>query len=225
MKLILKELSQEELPREKLIEKGVESLSDSELLALLLHTGTKEENVFMMSSRIIREIGIENFPQLSYQKMVNIKGISKAKATTLIAAFEFHSRCNQKNKSKHSIKSAKDIFNILSDEARKWKQEKFILFTLDTKNRVIRKVILFTGTVNSNLIHPRDIFREAIEDNATSIIIAHNHPSGNTEPSKEDINVTKELLKSSKYIGIELLDHIIIGDDYFSMREENSVEF
>ncbi len=225
MKLILKELSKEELPREKLIENGVESLSDSELLALLLHTGTKEENVFRMSSRIIRDVGIENFPRLSYQKMIQIKGISKAKATTIIAAFEFYSRSTKQIKNKNSIKSAKDIFNMLSDDAKKWKQEKFVLFTLDTKNRIIRKVILFTGTVNSNLIHPRDIFREAIEDNATSIIISHNHPSGNTEPSSEDISVTKELVKSSKYIGIELLDHIIIGDDYYSMREENLIEF
>ena len=225
MKLILREVSKNELPREKLIEHGVETLSDSELLALLLNTGTREENVFMLSSRIIREIGIENFPKTSFEKLVKINGINKAKASTLVAAFELLSRATKKQSKNHPIKCAEDIYKILKDEALKWKQEKLVVFTLNTKNVIIKKRITSIGTVNSNLIHPRDIFREAIEDNATSIIISHNHPSGNVEPSEEDIHVTKELVKSSKILGIGLLDHIIMGNGYCSMRDEKIVDF
>ena len=224
MKLILKEVNEDELPREKLIKYGVETLSNSELLALILHTGTKSENVFNMSSRIIREIGIENFPRLSYQQLTKISGINKSKASTLLASFELFSRTQQLSKD-DVIKSANDVYIILKDEVKKWKQEKLILFSLNTKNKIIRKVITSVGTVNSNLVHPRDIFREAIEDNATSIIICHNHPSGNVEPSDADINITNELIKSSKLIGIDLLDHIIIGDGYYSIREKQILEF
>ena len=219
MSVKLKELPVLERPRERLINVGVENLSDEELLAIILKTGSKEMSVKELSSYILSSFGgIENLKKLKYHEVKKIKGIGEAKACTLVAISEIVRRMNRKVITLIGTKlnTPLKIFEFYKSKINN-EQEQFYCIYLDASKKIIEEKLLFIGTANYSLVHPRDIFKEAYLLNATSIICVHNHPSGEVKPSKEDINLTIRLKEIGVIFGIRVIDHIIIGDDkYYS---------
>ena len=159
---------------------------------------------------------------INYQTLINIKGIKEAKACELLASIELGKRINQKFNSINEIKvtSSSSIYEYYKDKLCDKKQEYFYCIYLDTKNRIIKDKLLFIGTINQSLVHPREVFREAYLLSASSIICIHNHPTGNTIPSKNDVIITEQLKKTGEILGIKILDHIIIGNGYYSFNDE-----
>lgn len=213
-------------PRERLINSGVESLSNEELLSILLNSGTKNISVKNLSEIILSRAGdIKNLKKLTYHDLLKIKGIGSAKACVVLALIELSKRMNQKIDSFDKIKllDPKIVFEFYKNKIDQ-NQEKFYSIYLDANKRVIKNKLLFIGTVNHSLVHPRDIFKEAYNVNAAFIICIHNHPSGNVKPSKEDINVTNRLKEIGDLMGIKLLDHIIISENkYYSFLENGKI--
>jgi DNA repair protein RadC len=213
----LETLYKEDKPREKLLYKGVEALKAYELLAILLGSGTRGKDVLKLSKEIVKllEEGVE---ELSLEKLTHIHGLGNVKAMQILAAIELSRRYLVKQSVK--ISSAKDAYMQLLEYIPK-KQEHFVLITLDGAHSIIEKRVVFVGTLNSSLVHPREVFAHAITDRAASIIVAHNHPSGQCFPSVADKQVTHRLKEASEMIGIELLDHIIVtSDGYYSFDEK-----
>ena len=226
MSVKLKELPILERPRERLINVGVENLSDEELLSIILKTGSKEMSVKDLSSFILSSLGgIENLRKLNYYEVKKIKGIGEAKACMLVALSEIARRMNRKVVSLTGIKlnTPLKIFEFYKSKINNC-QEQFYCIYLDASKKVIEEKLLFIGTANYSLVHPRDIFKEAYLLNATGIICVHNHPSGEVNPSKEDINLTIRLKEIGVLLGIRVIDHIIIGDDkYYSFLENGKI--
>jgi DNA repair protein RadC len=213
----IKELYEKDKPREKLALKGAQSLKNEELMAVLLGSGVRGKDVRKLSREIVSLLDSE-FDSLSLDKLLKIHGLGKAKASQILAAIELSRRYLIKNNKK--ISSAKDVFDELIEYTTK-NQEHFILLTLDGAGHLINKRVVFKGTLNQSLVHPREVFADAIADRSAAIIIAHNHPSGSLEPSVEDIEITKRLSKVADIIGIDLIEHIIISKNgYFSFVEE-----
>ncbi len=211
------ELDNFDKPREKLVKKGVASLKDYELLAIVLGSGTKDKDVLKLSREIIK-LFEDDFENLSLEKLTAIHGLGQAKSAQILSAIELSKRHLIKQNKK--ITNAQDIYHELQEYKAK-KQEYFIVITLDGANHIIEKRVVFIGTLNHSLVHPREVFADALTDRAASIILAHNHPSGSLEPSTQDILITKRLNESAKLLGIDILDHIIISKNgYFSMKEE-----
>lgn len=212
-----------ERPRERLIHYGVESLGNDELLAILLRCGTKDMSVKELSNYILKEVSnIRDMKQMNYQKLVSIKGIGPAKACQVLAAIELGNRLSKKYDCVQEIKiaNAEEIYFYYKELLKDKKQECFYCVYLDTKNKIIKDKLLFMGTINQSLVHPREVFKEAYLCSASSIICIHNHPAGSSEPSDLDIILTKQLKEAGKLLGIPLLDHIIIGNhQYFSFME------
>lgn len=210
-------------PRERLIRQGAGSLSNQELMAILLRTGTKEESVLMLANRILKSFDkIQDFKDATVEEMTAIKGIGEAKAVQILAAVELGKRIYRKHsEGRYVIKSPEDAAAYLMTDMSSLVQEHFVVLFLNVKNEVLHKQTIFIGSLNSSIVHPREIFREAVKRSAASIICAHNHPSGNPSPSPEDIEVTQRLVEAGSIIGIELLDHLIIGDHRFiSLKEK-----
>jgi len=221
--LMIKDFPKEERPRERFIQHGPASLSNQELIALLLRTGTKTESVLQLSQRLLTYFeGLRMLKDASLEELMKIKGIGEAKAIQLLAALELAKRIvNLKNEDRYVIRSPEDGANYVMEEMRFLNQEHFVCLYLNTKNQVLHKQTIFIGSLNASIVHPREVFREAFRRSAASIICIHNHPSGDPGPSREDIEVTKRLSECGKMIGIELLDHIIIGDKrYVSLKEK-----
>lgn len=216
-----------ERPRERLIHYGVESLGNDELLAILLRCGTKDMSVKELSNYILKELSsIRDMKQMNYQKLVGIKGIGPAKACQVLAAIELGNRLSKKYDCVQEIKiaNAEEIYFYYKELLKDKKQECFYCVYLDTKNKIIKDKLLFMGTINQSLVHPREVFKEAYLCSASSIICIHNHPAGSSEPSDLDIILTKQLKEAGKLLGIPLLDHIIIGNhQYFSFIEAGMV--
>ena len=216
-----------ERPMEKLLQFGVDTLSNEELLAILLRTGTKGENVIDLSTRLILNLGgLDKILDASYEEIKKIKGIKNVKACQIIALSELFRRFKTLRAKNDLFKITRpsDIAELLMNEMNVLNQETLKLILLDTKNNIIRTRDVFTGTLNSSLIHPREIFREAVKFGSANIIISHNHPSGNPEPSKEDINVSIRIKECGEIMGINLLDHIIIGrNNYTSLKEKGII--
>ena len=213
----LKELYHKDKPREKLFQKGVKALQNDELIAILIGSGIKGKDVRKLSKEIAEILNV-NFPDISLDKLLQIHGLGKAKASLILAAVElgrrYHTKSNQK------INDAKDAYELLKEYSGK-KQEYFLSITLDGAMNVINKRVIFIGTLNQSIIHPREVFADAIADRANSIIIAHNHPSGELTPSGNDIEITKRLQEVGKLVGIELLDHLIITKEgFYSFAKE-----
>ncbi|TYR82808.1 JAB domain-containing protein [Priestia megaterium] len=220
---MIKDFPQDERPRERLMLKGASSLSNHELIAILLRTGTKEESVLQLSNRILNHFeGLQLLQDATVNEITNIKGIGPAKAIQIIAAIEIGKRIAQlKPDTRYTIRSPEDGANYVMEEMRILSQEHFVCLYLNTKNQVLHKQTIFIGSLNSSIVHPREIFKEAFRRSAASIICVHNHPSGDPTPSREDIDVTKRLKECGLIIGIELLDHLIIGDrKYISLKEK-----
>mgnify|MGYP005792040375 FL=1 len=227
MNVLIKDIPLNERPRERLINKGVEYLSNEDLLAILLKTGTKENSVKVLANNILKQLDdINNLKEINLEKLVKIKGIGKAKACELLAAIELGKRLNKKIDNLNQIKiySSNSIYEYYQDKLKDKLQEYFYCVYLDTKNHIIKDKLLFIGTINESLIHPREIFKEAYLLSASSIICIHNHPSGNVNPSNNDIIMTKQLVEVGKILGIKVLDHIIIGkDNYYSFNDNDLV--
>lgn len=227
MNVLIKDIPLNERPRERLINKGVEYLSNEDLLAILLKTGTKENSVKVLANNILKQLDdINNLKDINLEKLVKIKGIGKAKACELLAAIELGKRLNKKIDNLNQIKiySSNSIYEYYQDKLKDKLQEYFYCVYLDTKNHIIKDKLLFIGTINESLIHPREIFKEAYLLSASSIICVHNHPSGNVNPSNNDIIMTKQLIEVGKILGIKVLDHIIIGkDNYYSFNDNNLI--
>lgn len=226
-KFRIKDLSPDDRPREKLILKGSQSLSDAELIAILLRTGTKGKTVLEVAQNLIKDQG--NLAQLASKSVENFTqnlGIGKDKAATLAAAFELSRRISvdQRWFSNQKITSPGDVAKIFGPILRDEMQEKFIVICLNSANKIIKYKDIFTGTLNSSIIHPREIFKFALDNNSANIILLHNHPSGNLEPSSEDVSITKRLVDSGTILGIKVFDHIIIaGNGYFSFVEQKII--
>jgi len=203
-------------PREKLARKGAQALKDYELLAILLGSGTKERDVFALSKDIVRLFEKE-FETIDLEKLQQIHGLGPAKASQILSAIELSRRYLIKQN--RQIRRAEDIYEELAAYRTK-KQEHFLSMTLDGASHIIQTRVVFIGTLNQSLVHPREVFADAIGDRAASVIVAHNHPSGQLRPSDADKRVTQRLVEVSRLVGIELLDHLIISrEGYFSFRD------
>jgi DNA repair protein RadC len=215
----IKDISKENRPMERLEKKGASTLSDAELLAVILKTGNKEENVIDMSNRLISKYGISKLSNCSLTELQEIKGIGKVKASQILALFEFNKRHNLSKINNNSIKCAKDVFEYASQKLPNDK-EHFMILHLDSKNRIIKDEIISIGILNASIIHPREVFKSAIKESANSIILVHNHPSGDPNPSKEDEDTSEKLFEAGNLLDIKVLDHVIVGkDEWFSFKE------
>ena len=227
MNVKIKDIPVLERPRERLVNKGVDNLSNEELLAIILKTGSKNMSVKELSNYVLKELdSFLDLKNINYEKLKKIKGIGDAKACSLLAAIELGKRLNNKfdNIKKIKISDANSIFEYYKDELINKKQEHFYCIYLDTKNNIIKDKLLFVGTINQSLVHPREIFKEAYLLSSSSIICIHNHPTGNPNPSNNDIIITKQLVSVSQTLGIKFLDHIIIGDsNYYSFMEHGMI--
>jgi DNA repair protein RadC len=224
--MMIRDVPKSERPRERLLRGGASVLSNQELIALMLGSGTKSESVLELSGRVIRHFdGLRLLKEATAVELMEIRGIGEAKAVQLCAALEIGRRIKQfPVEETHIVRSPQDVADYMMEEMRHLKQEHFIALYLNTKNAVLHKKTLFIGSLNASIVHPRELYKEALRYSAASFICLHNHPSGNPEPSQEDIDVTKRLTETGKMLGIELLDHIIIGDRRFcSMKEKGFV--
>ncbi len=224
-KMMVRDYPLEERPRERMINDGAEKLSNSELIAILLRTGTKDESVLELSSRILHELGsIRRLTEATVEELTKIKGIGKAKAVQLKAGIELGRRVARKQAALFTIRSPEDAADYLIQLLQLDQQEKFHVLYLNTKNQIVAEKTIFVGSLNASIVHPREVFKEAVKQSAASIIVAHNHPSGDPTPSREDIAVTKRLIEAGQMIGIECLDHLIVGDDcYISLKEQGYI--
>lgn len=222
----IKEMPEEERPQEKLIKYGAESLSDAELLALIIRIGNKKRTAVELSQDIINQYGgLKGLNYLTIKEMKGIKGIGNTKAVQIKAVIELSKRLATLNREEREvIKSPRDVAQLLMPELRYFTQEIFKIVLLDIKNQVISIPLISKGGLTSSIVHPREVFKEAIKHSSAGMILVHNHPSGIPEPSRDDINITKKLINSGNIIGIDVLDHIIIGDGIFvSMREKGLI--
>ena len=222
MSYLIKEMNEEERPRERFKKYGVGALSNEELLAILLRCGTKSKSVKDVSSELLKLVRINEFDQVDYNYLKSIKGIGEVKALTLISAIEFGRRVLNKVDLSKQIKCSLDVYNLVKDELEYELQEKLLVIFLNTRKFVINKKVIFIGTVNSSVVHVRDVFREAVKCNAVSIILVHNHPAGSINPSMQDISMTNNFIRVGKIMDIDVIDHIIIGkNNYYSFLESN----
>ena len=213
----ISQLNSFDKPREKLKAKGAKALKNEELMAILLGSGVKGKDVRKLSKEITTLLD-SNFDNISLETLSQIYGLGVAKASQIIAAIELSKRYLIRTNKK--ILNAKDIYNELKEYTSK-KQEHFLTITLDGASHIINKRVVFIGTLNQSLVHPREVFADAIADRAAGIIIAHNHPSNTPTPSQADISITNRLKEVANIIGIELLDHIILTkESYYSFNEE-----
>ena len=226
--LTIKDIPETERPREKMIKKGAGSLSTSELLAIILQGGVKNVNANELAFELLKEIGnLKNFLNLSYLELIKIKGIGPVKAAKILATVELGKRIFLgEEELKVKLKDPLSIYNYSKSFFYGIKQECFYALYLDSKKNLLTSKLLFKGTMTKSSVHPREIFKEAYLLSASSIICIHNHPSGNINPSNNDIVITKQLIAVGKILGIKILDHIIIGrDNYYSFNDNNLVDF
>lgn len=223
-KLLIREMPEDCLPRERLEEVGEKSLSNQELLAILLRTGSKNTHVMEVASKFLNYFDhLYELKNATLTEMMEVKGIGRIKAIELRAAIEFGYRIQQSTQMKFGkVSSSYQIAQNLMSELQDFQQEHLVCLYLNTKNEVIKQETVFKGSLNQSVAHPREVFRSAVKYSAARLILAHNHPSGNPTPSESDIHFTQRMQKCGKMMGIDVLDHIIIGQQvYISMREEN----
>jgi len=216
----LNNFAEENKPRERLIALGPDNLSDYELLALILRTGTKEMNVIEFSNYLLGKYKLNELSNLSVNELTKEKGIGKAKACEIIAISELVKRYNIRSiKQTIEINSSGKIAEIYIEKLKDKKQEHVYVIYLDIKHKIICEKLIFIGTIDISIIHPREIYKEAIKNSASKIIIIHNHPAGDSTPSNLDVEFTKQLYEVGEIMQIPLLDHIIVGKSYFSFLE------
>jgi len=225
LKIRICDLPEEERPRERLLKHGTESLSNIELLGIILRTGSREENVISLCSRIFSEYSIKQLSLANVTRLMEIHGIGKAKASQIAAVFELARRLETyMEEPKQKVRSPKDVYALMYPKMREQKKEKFVTLYLDTKNQILKEELISVGSLNASIVHPREVFKSALMESSASVIMVHNHPSGDPSPSREDILVTEKLVEGGKLLGIDVLDHIIIGEGrYVSLKDEGFV--
>ncbi|MNO12642.1 hypothetical protein D3C76_22550 [compost metagenome] len=220
---MLRDIPNEERPRERMMKYGASVLSQAELLAIILRTGTRQESAIHMAQRMIGEIGgIRGFMDLSLEELIKMRGIGPAKAVQIKAGIELGQRlARSRQPEAQIIRSPRDAADILMEQLRYLQKEHFVCLFLNTKNHIIAQETLSIGSLNASIVHPREVFRAAIKCSSASIVCVHNHPSGDPTPSSEDILITNRLCKAGEIVGIDVLDHIVIGDgEFVSLKEQ-----
>lgn len=221
--LKVRDIPPEDRPRERLKKYGPEMLSNQELLAIILGRGTKKEGILEISKRIMSEYGEQPIlSQTSVEKVINRFNLREVHACQLISCLELGRRFFGQSKDDVYIKTPKDVYEYLSD-MRKIKKEFFRGLYLDVNNRLIHDELISVGTLTTNLVHPREVFYPAISKRAVAIVLAHNHPAGDPEPTEDDVEMTKQMVKVSKMMEIELLDHVIIGRNKFVSLQQRGM--
>ncbi|MBU2576657.1 MAG: DNA repair protein RadC [Nanoarchaeota archaeon] len=222
------DIPKEGRPRERFLKLGPEALSDAELFAILLRTGTrgkggeKGENVIEMSNRLIAEYGLDKLLECSLKELQEIKGIGPSKSMQILTIAELQKRVNQSKKPVKKISCAEDVFNYFYERLKDKKEEHFYVLLLDTKNNIIGEQLISKGILDASIIHPREVFKPAIKNSASKIILVHNHPSGDPSPSSDDLEITEKLISTGDEIGISVLDHVIVGEGgWWSWKERN----
>jgi len=220
----IKDMPWDNRPGMRLKNKGVSSLSNAELLAVVLGRGDYEENAVDISNRVLKSYNFDKLSDLSFHEL---KGEfrNQVPAMKIQAMYEIFRRTNKLKKigNKVKIKTAEDVFNYFVDKLQDKKKEHFYALYLDTKNCIISEELISVGILNASLIHPREVFNPAIKASANSLILVHNHPSGDCKPSSEDETVTKMLYNAGDLLGIKVLDHVIIGKDSFTSLKEKGL--
>jgi DNA repair protein RadC len=218
----IKHYPEEMRPREKLLFYGAEALSDQELLAILLRTGTKNKSALDLAQDLLLPKGFVHLVQMSVEELCDIKGMGEAKAAQVKAALEIGRRlAKQKIGFKPTIHSPVDAAKLLVREMNYLDREHFKVINLNTKSQVLGIDNISIGSLNASLVHPREVFKQAIKRSTARLILVHNHPSGDPQPSREDLALTKRLCEAGELLGIPVLDHIILGNNnYLSMKEE-----
>ncbi|NCC73481.1 MAG: JAB domain-containing protein [Sphingobacteriia bacterium] len=223
----IKNWLEDDRPREKLLLKGKNSLSDAELIAILIASGNKNESAVDLSKRILKSVegNLIELSKLSVNELEKFKGIGEAKAISIVAALELGSRRRGAEAlERKSITSSHDAFEVLQMHVSDPNYEQFFVILLNRGNKVLKTVIISQGGVTGTVVDPKKIFKIAIENGATAIILGHNHPSGNTTPSSADINLTDKIVGAGKLLDINILDHIIIGaDKYYSFADNGQI--
>lgn len=225
--MIIQELPEMERPREKLFRYGQANLTNAELIALLLGTGSKGQSAIGLAENLLAmdETGLLHLTGCSVEELSKIKGMGLAKASRLLAALELGGRIATTQRSKKSkIESTSDVVRIFMEKMRYHKKEHFNALLLNAKGEILAVETIAVGDLSSSIVHPREAFLAAVKRSAAAVIFIHNHPSGNPKPSPQDIDVTHRLCETGKILGIHVLDHIIIGDGvYISMKEKNII--
>lgn len=219
----LKDLPDEEKPRERILKYGVNNVSNEDLLSILIRTGNKEENVKVISSKVLAKIkSINNLDDLTINELMEIKGLGKIKAITILAAIELGKRVSNKTiDEKVLLNNTEIVHEYFANLIASSKQEELLVILLDNKKRLISYEIMYKVTSTSSVVSPKEVFSYAIKSKAAAVIIMHNHPSGVITPSKEDVNITNSLIYTGKLIGIPLIDHLITnGVEYYSFFDE-----
>ena len=214
-----------ERPRERLLRLGSEALSAQEILALILGRGIKGESVMVTSQKLLSRFGnLKGIANASIEELTQTRGIGPAKAAQIKAALELSKRMevDVNEKPKPLLKSPEDVAAVVKSRLKGKKKEHFLVLCLDTRNRLINDKLVSMGSLDTSIVHPREVFKEAVSSSAASVIFVHNHPSGDPEPSKEDVELTKRLAKAGEIIGIDVLDHIIVcNESYLSLKAKN----
>jgi len=219
---MIRDMAEQERPRERLLQVGAQAVSTAELLAIILRTGSGGENVLRLAERLLSQFqDLAGLARASVAELTNVKGVGPAKAVEIKAALEIGRRLMASApQERPRVTSPSDAANLLMSEMMFLEQEHLRLILLDTRNRVLNTPTIYIGSLNTSVVRIGELFRAAIKENAAAFIVAHNHPSGDPSPSPEDVNVTKQIVEAGKLLDIELLDHIIIGHQrYVSLKE------
>ncbi len=215
---IIRELPPEQRPRERMLKEGATSLSDIDLLAIMLRTGTAKSSAMELAAAILSRFkDLRVLSQATIEELSEIKGIGPVKAVQVKAALELGRRLAALPAEERTIiRCPEDVCSLLMEDLRNMDREYFLALLLNTKNQVLAKETISIGTLNASMVHPRELFKVAIRRSAAAVILVHNHPSGDPTPSREDIALTKRLQEAGEIIGIDVLDHIVIGDNRFT---------
>jgi DNA repair protein RadC len=226
----MKDIPVNERPYEKLEKYGTEALSNAELLAIVIRTGSREETSVTLAQRLLKSVekggGITFLHDMSVEELRKTKGIGRVKAIQIKAVMELSKRISASliNNNRITIKSPAEVSTLLMEEMRHLKKEVFKVILLNTKNHIIKHLNVSVGSLNSSIVHPREVFSEAVKVGCSGMLLVHNHPSGDPEPSREDIETTQRLVNAGNIMGIKVLDHVIIGDGkYISFKEQGLI--
>lgn len=216
MKYILKEIPENEKPRERLLKNGANSLADYELLAIILRTGTKEKSVLDVARDLTIKIeNLNNLNDITYNELINFDGIGKVKALEILATIELGKRILTPNSKRKILDNPKDAYQYIKNKMIGLNQEILYVIYLTSKSEIINEKVITMGTINQTIIHPRDILKWALKYSAYAFILSHNHPSGDSTPSKQDLIMTEAVIEASKLVGVAFVDHLIIGNGEF----------
>ncbi len=223
--MAVREMPETDRPRERLEQVGAEALRDAELIAVLFRTGTRKHGAVGLADELIRRFGdLRRLSRASLQEMQQVPGVGRVKAIELKAALELGMRlARHQSTGRPKITSARDVFDLLKYDFKEYETERFKSVLLNTKNEVLRTVNVSSGSISETLAAPGDVFREAVRDAAAAVIVCHNHPSGNPEPSQADLKLTAQLVEAGKILGVSLLDHVVFGDMRFVSLKERQL--